>query len=210
MNSEGSDAPKLIVGYDGRERSDDALVLGRALSEELEAELVVASAVDFEPAKIDVSDYNQARAAFFPDVFDRAGAILNAVEFSRVQMQDTPAHGLHRFAESQEAATVVVGSSHRGPSGRICPGSVAERVLHGSPCPGGNRSRRVRGTGRMDRVVSRLAWTAARPRASQDFAIDLARQLRRGSPCFGLVPTSTGRPWVLDRSRRSMRPIAEP
>jgi nucleotide-binding universal stress UspA family protein len=38
-------------------------------------------------------------------------------------------------AERTGAALVVVGSSHRGPVGRVLPGSTGERLLHGSPCP---------------------------------------------------------------------------
>ena len=30
---------------------------------------------------------------------------------------------------------IVVGSSHRGPAGRVLPGGVGERLLHGAPCP---------------------------------------------------------------------------
>ena len=30
---------------------------------------------------------------------------------------------------------VVVGSTHTGRAGRVLPGSTAERLLHGSPCP---------------------------------------------------------------------------
>lgn len=177
MNSEGSDAPKLIVGYDGRERSDDALVLGRALSDALKAELVVAAAVNYEPAKRDVGDYNQARDAFFADAFDRAASVLGAVEFSRVQMQDTPAHGLHRLAESLEAAMVVVGSSHRGPAGRIFPGSVAERLLHGSPCP---VAIAPAGYSARDGWIESIAvGVDGRPasRLATEFAVDLARRL---------------------------------
>ena len=33
------------------------------------------------------------------------------------------------------ACLVVVGSSHRGHLGRVAPGSTAERLLHGAPCP---------------------------------------------------------------------------
>ena len=35
----------------------------------------------------------------------------------------------------EAASLVVVGSSHRGALGRVLPGSVGERLLHGSPCP---------------------------------------------------------------------------
>jgi len=45
------------------------------------------------------------------------------------------AHGLHALAEEEAAALVVVGSAHAGHVGRVFPGTVGERLLHGSPCP---------------------------------------------------------------------------
>jgi nucleotide-binding universal stress UspA family protein len=41
---------------------------------------------------------------------------------------------LHDLAEEREAIAAVVGSSDRGPVGRVLPGSTAERLLHGAPC----------------------------------------------------------------------------
>ena len=35
----------------------------------------------------------------------------------------------------EDAALIVVGSTHTGRAGRVLPGSTAERLLHGSPCP---------------------------------------------------------------------------
>jgi nucleotide-binding universal stress UspA family protein len=173
--NEDSRAPRLIVGYDGRERSDDALVLGRVLAEALQAELMVAVAVDNEPG-IDVGDYNRARAAFFEETFDHAEAVLAGVEFRRVELQDTPAHGLHRLAETTGAALLVVGSSH-GPAGRIFPGSVAERLLHGSPCPVA-----VAPTGYAEKdgwIRSITVAVDGRPpsRLASDFAVVLARRV---------------------------------
>ena len=42
---------------------------------------------------------------------------------------------LDRLAESQHAELIVVGAAHTGHLGRIFPGSTAERLLHGAPCP---------------------------------------------------------------------------
>lgn len=44
-------------------------------------------------------------------------------------------HELDRLARAEHAALLAVGASHRGAIGRLLPGSVGERVLHGSPCP---------------------------------------------------------------------------
>jgi nucleotide-binding universal stress UspA family protein len=176
-SSEASDVPRLVVGYDGRERSDDAAVLARDLAKPLGAELLVAAAVDYEPARIDVSNYNESRSAFFNETFDRAAAVLEGVEFRRIELQDTPAHGLQRLAESTRAALVVVGSCHRGPAGRIFPGSVAERLLHGSPCP---VAIAPPGYGDKDGWIRSIAVAVdgRRPsRLASDFAVELARRL---------------------------------
>jgi nucleotide-binding universal stress UspA family protein len=44
-------------------------------------------------------------------------------------------HGLHDAAFELGAVALVVGATHRGPAGRIAPGGVGERLLHGAPCP---------------------------------------------------------------------------
>ena len=43
--------------------------------------------------------------------------------------------GLHTFARDGAAGMIVVGSTGRGKPGRVLPGSTAERLLHGAPCP---------------------------------------------------------------------------
>ena len=47
----------------------------------------------------------------------------------------TPAAGLTAAAEEADARLIVLGSSARGPIGRVFPGSTADRVIHGAPCP---------------------------------------------------------------------------
>jgi nucleotide-binding universal stress UspA family protein len=46
-----------------------------------------------------------------------------------------PARALHDLATREEAAIIVIGSSERGPIGRVLPGAVTDRLLHGAPCP---------------------------------------------------------------------------
>jgi nucleotide-binding universal stress UspA family protein len=45
------------------------------------------------------------------------------------------ASALHTAAEEQDAGLLVVGSTRRGTVGRILPGSTADRLMHGAPCP---------------------------------------------------------------------------
>jgi nucleotide-binding universal stress UspA family protein len=42
---------------------------------------------------------------------------------------------LHRAAEERDAGLLVVGSRRNGHSGLLRPGSTAERLMHGAPCP---------------------------------------------------------------------------
>jgi nucleotide-binding universal stress UspA family protein len=41
---------------------------------------------------------------------------------------------LKELAEAEEGDMIVLGSTHRGRIGRVCPGSVGERVLSEAPC----------------------------------------------------------------------------
>jgi nucleotide-binding universal stress UspA family protein len=46
----------------------------------------------------------------------------------------SPARGLAQLARQHRAATLVLGSSHRGPVGRLVPGGVASRLITCTPC----------------------------------------------------------------------------
>src|SRR5215212_1649744 len=52
----------------------------------------------------------------------------------RVVADPSPAKALHHLAHAEQAALVIVGSSHTGRAGRVLPGSTGERLLHGAPC----------------------------------------------------------------------------
>ena len=53
----------------------------------------------------------------------------------RLREAITPAAGLTAAIEETKPALVVLGSTHRGPVGRVLLGSTAERVIHGAACP---------------------------------------------------------------------------
>jgi nucleotide-binding universal stress UspA family protein len=53
----------------------------------------------------------------------------------RLLADHSPARALKEAAEQAGAGIIVVGSSHVGRLGRVLPGSTAERLLHGAPCP---------------------------------------------------------------------------
>ena len=129
-------APRIVVGIDGTERGLDALGLARLLAAASGATLVLAAVHG-----LDLGD--DPDVGMTPILRENAERRLDALEASpsgagwerRVIGAGSPAHGLHDLAVDEAASLVVVGSSHRGALGRVLPGSVGERLLHGSPCP---------------------------------------------------------------------------
>lgn len=83
---------KILVGVRDSEQGQDALALGRTLTQASGATMVVAAA----PGK------------------DGAG--------------------LAQLARAEGADLLVIGPTHRGPVGRMVPGSTAERLLGQAPC----------------------------------------------------------------------------
>jgi nucleotide-binding universal stress UspA family protein len=57
-----------------------------------------------------------------------------AVDCLKVQ-STSAARALQEAAEREDAGLLVIGSSRRSPAGRTLPGTTAERLLHGAPCP---------------------------------------------------------------------------
>jgi nucleotide-binding universal stress UspA family protein len=62
------------------------------------------------------------------------GALLAPVLEAEPMLVHGPA-ALHTVADKRDVAAVVLGSSHRGPVGRVAAGRVAQRLLSDAPCP---------------------------------------------------------------------------
>jgi nucleotide-binding universal stress UspA family protein len=56
------------------------------------------------------------------------------LETASVNGRSVP-QALHELASERNARLLVVGSTNRAATGRVLPGSTAERLLHGAPCP---------------------------------------------------------------------------
>lgn len=127
--------PRIIVGYDGRPESEDALALGRLLAELTRARLILADVLPVKEEPIGRAGYEAALREDSERPFAGALARLQGVDVEARALGDAwPADALRELAERERADAIVVGSTERGPLGRIYPGSVAERLLHGAPC----------------------------------------------------------------------------
>jgi nucleotide-binding universal stress UspA family protein len=140
---------KIMVGCDSSPQSHDALALASRLAERSGAGLIVTYVYEQQPRWFStVRDHERQRREEIHSVLDPA---LETVPDSvRVQSlaigSSSPPRGLHDLAEGEKADLLVLGSTHRGPLGRVLPGSVAEVLLAGTPCsvaiaPNGYRDR---------------------------------------------------------------------
>jgi nucleotide-binding universal stress UspA family protein len=120
---------KIVIGFDGTSESRDALHLGNAFAHAMDAELIVATALN---PRIDLSG---SEAEHFVSIFNQARHELPHRDFAMRELRAVSAPaGLSDTAATEEAELIIIGSTHRGKLGRALPGSVSERLLSRAPC----------------------------------------------------------------------------
>jgi nucleotide-binding universal stress UspA family protein len=129
-------AEKIIVAVDGRAESLDAVALADELSRGGGYELEVATVLDYSPVPIDIEPYEVALREHFERIFAAIEAQRPGLRYAAHRLTgSSPPQALAALADELEAAMIVIGSTQRGPLGRVVPGSVGERLLNGGPCP---------------------------------------------------------------------------
>ncbi len=129
----------IIVGYDGSDRGEDALVLGRRLARTSGDRLVVTTIHPQEAAhSLGALDtewvaYLREQATETIEGAKRFPGAPEDIETTyEVRGASSASRGLDGLAEEYDADTIVVGSSRRAARRRARPGSTAQRLLHGS------------------------------------------------------------------------------
>jgi nucleotide-binding universal stress UspA family protein len=125
----------IVVGYDGRLEGRDAVALGASLASALDEPLLIAT-VHQSPettAGLTAAELRAEAERAAAEGADQAPAELERRHVA--VLGRSPAQGLHDLAEEQRPTALVVGSSHRGPLGRVIAGRVASRLFTGAPCP---------------------------------------------------------------------------
>lgn len=126
---------EILVGFDETAGADDVLAFATRVARATGASVRL---VAVHP--VDNLGTRAADAALRDDLHEAANAVLAAaadsvegVDVAIEAIADvSPSRALHAAAERHSAALVVVGSTHRGPVGRVLPGSTGERLLHRS------------------------------------------------------------------------------
>jgi nucleotide-binding universal stress UspA family protein len=129
---------RILIGVDGSERSEDAVAFGRALALAAGAPVTLATAQRSEPLRPGATAHDTFLREDAERTLTRLAAGLDDVddlELRPLVANTSAAHALQVAAEQEAAGIIVVGSSHTGRLGRVLPGSTAERLLHGAPCP---------------------------------------------------------------------------
>jgi nucleotide-binding universal stress UspA family protein len=130
----------ILIGVDDSARSEDAVAFARRLAGATTGRVVVACAFPYSdvPSRAANLTYRDALKTTATRTAGRMSELLSNVPTDRIRTtavaNPSPAHGLHDVAEAEDAAIVVLGSTHTGRAGRVMPGSTAERLLHGAPC----------------------------------------------------------------------------
>ena len=147
---------EIVVGIDESPGAQDALAFATRVAEATGASLRLASVFPYSdmPSRGSVPAYREILRSDAQALLDRTAASLDvSVTGTEAVIANTsPPHGLHDLAERIGAALVVVGSTRRGPVGRIVPGSTGERLLHGSPCPVAIVPRGYAGAGPIQKI----------------------------------------------------------
>jgi nucleotide-binding universal stress UspA family protein len=166
---------KILIGVDGSERSEDAVAFGRALALAAGAPVILAMAYPASPLAVGHGALaDQGTGA--EDVLARfAGPLLDVEDVELRPLGSlSAAQSLHETAEEEDVGLIVVGSSHTGRFGRVLPGSTAERLLHGAPCPVAVVPEGYRRRGMPEQLAVGCAY---RPTAEGDAALGAAEEL---------------------------------
>jgi nucleotide-binding universal stress UspA family protein len=102
------------------------------------APLVIASVHGTRGDRLGAQQLGEDLVADATETLEELKGELRAqgVEVECRDLEGTSApRALHELAEADHAGLLVVGSTRRGPIGRVLPGSTAERLMHGAPCP---------------------------------------------------------------------------
>ena len=125
----------IIVAYDGSANAEDALAFGAFAASAYGStlEVVCAYPVDGRAAH----SYDEVMRATATDSLEKARTSVPAGVTARFVPLPATSLGkaLHVYASERRAELIVLGSSAHGAAHRAIAGTLAGRLLHGSPCP---------------------------------------------------------------------------
>jgi nucleotide-binding universal stress UspA family protein len=127
---------RLVIAYDGSSHGEDALALGHVLADVLGTSALVVGVASYPDYLMDREELEAIAAEETEPLLAAAAERLAGLDVeTRSLVRDSPARALHDLAEEESPSAIVIGSSHRGPVGRVLMGSIGASLLSGAPCP---------------------------------------------------------------------------
>lgn len=129
-------AKNIVVAVDAKERTLDALALGRLFTEATSAPAVLLTIFPYFPLEDpEGPEMERLRHEARETLLELGREVGPEAAEARVTAGNFAARELQRVTEEQDTGLIVVGSTTRGPVGRLLVGGVGERLLGGAACP---------------------------------------------------------------------------
>jgi nucleotide-binding universal stress UspA family protein len=126
----------ILAGTDGTGSGLDAAAFGARLATAIGSPLVVACVCPDEALTAGADGKTDQPRRQAASILEAARNVVGDLQADfRTVVSSSPARGLAELAEEEGVEALVVGSTSRGPVGRVMSGSTAERLLHGTGCP---------------------------------------------------------------------------
>jgi nucleotide-binding universal stress UspA family protein len=128
----------IFVGYDPQTRDRAPVEFGVAAARFTAAPLVIASVHDAGGDRLTAGQMGEELLEDVTETLEEVRGELHAQGVAaecRDLASTSAARALHEAAEADDAGLLVVGSTRASTVGRLLPGSTAERLMHGAPCP---------------------------------------------------------------------------
>ena len=128
----------VIVGYDPVACDHGPVEFGIAAARFTGAPLTIASVHGVRADRVAARQMREELIADAAETLAELQGELHAqgIEAELRDVEGTSApRALHELAEAQDAGLLVIGSTRQGAAGRLLPGSTAQRLMHGAPCP---------------------------------------------------------------------------
>lgn len=179
----------IVVGVDDTPEAQDGLELGRQLCEQFGWQMHVISVHSDTIFYEGLDAMEASRELYFGRMRDVAGDALGGTfEFHRFSETSVPA-GMARLTEKLGASALVIGSSHRGPMGRVLLGDVGSRVVQGSAVPTFVAPRGYAATGHDGILHVGVGFDASKEsRTALDFSAGLVRLSGGSLNVIGVAP----------------------